>query len=59
MMHVAADPTQRHKISEVFSDASASGLTVCRTWAFSDGGDGALQMSPGVYDERVFQVQHI
>ncbi|OVA11610.1 Glycoside hydrolase [Macleaya cordata] len=55
MMHVAADPTERYKISDVFRDASAAGLTVCRTWAFSDGGDRALQISPSVYDERVFQ----
>lgn len=56
MMNVATDPTQRYKISNVFRDASAVGLTVCRTWAFADGGDTALQISPGVYDERVFQV---
>lgn len=56
MMHVAAEPSERRKISEVFSGAAAAGLGVCRTWAFSDGGDGALQTSPGVYDERVFQV---
>ncbi|XP_068649068.1 mannan endo-1,4-beta-mannosidase 5-like [Aristolochia californica] len=55
MMHVAADPAERPKVSTVFRDAAAAGLTVCRTWAFSDGGDGALQISPGVYDERVFQ----
>ncbi|PIA41099.1 hypothetical protein AQUCO_02300122v1 [Aquilegia coerulea] len=55
MMNVAVDPSERHKVSEVFRDASAIGLTVCRTWAFSDGGDKALQISPGVYDERVFQ----
>ncbi|KAI3946306.1 hypothetical protein MKW98_010430 [Papaver atlanticum] len=57
MMHVAADPTERYKISNVFRDASAAGLTVCRTWAFSDGSNQALdlQTSPGVYDERVFQ----
>ncbi|KAG8378550.1 hypothetical protein BUALT_Bualt08G0148600 [Buddleja alternifolia] len=51
MMHVAADPNQRFKVSEVFREASAAGLTVCRTWAFSDGGDRALQISPGTYDE--------
>lgn len=56
MMHVSADPGERYKVSEVFRDASAVGLTVCRTWAFSDGGDRALQISPGTYDERVFQV---
>lgn len=32
------------------------GMTVCRTWAFSDGGPNALQISPGLFDERVFQV---
>lgn len=56
MMHVAADPTQRDKVSNVFREAAAAGLTVCRTWAFTDGGDKALQISPGVYDQRVFQV---
>ena len=56
MMHVAAEPSERNKVSEVFREAAAAGLSVCRTWAFSDGGDRALQISPGVYDERVFQV---
>ncbi|KAL2513391.1 Mannan endo-1 [Abeliophyllum distichum] len=55
MMHVALDPNDRYKVSEVFKEASAAGLTVCRTWAFSDGGDNALQISPGHYDELVFQ----
>ncbi|XP_060188135.1 mannan endo-1,4-beta-mannosidase 5-like [Lycium barbarum] len=55
LMHVAAEPNDRYKVSEVFQEASAAGLSVCRTWAFSDGGDTALQISPGVYDERVFQ----
>ncbi|CAI9100028.1 OLC1v1036946C1 [Oldenlandia corymbosa var. corymbosa] len=55
LMHVAAEPAERYKVSEVFRDASAAGLSVCRTWAFSDGGDRALQISPGTYDERVFQ----
>ncbi|KAJ0972873.1 hypothetical protein J5N97_020832 [Dioscorea zingiberensis] len=55
MMHVGVDPAERNKVSEVFRDAAAAGLTICRTWAFSDGGDRALQVSPGVYDERVFQ----
>jgi hypothetical protein len=56
MMAVASEPSQRYKISSVLREASAAGLTVCRTWAFSDGGYQALQISPGVYDERVFQV---
>lgn len=58
MMHVAANPGDRYKVSDVFREASAAGLTVCRTWAFGDGGDGALQTSPGTYDERVFQVTY-
>lgn len=56
MMNVAADPNQRYKVSNVFREASAAGLTVCRTWAFSDGGNNALQISPGLYNEPVFQV---
>ncbi|XP_038978999.1 mannan endo-1,4-beta-mannosidase 6-like [Phoenix dactylifera] len=32
------------------------GLTVCRTWAFSDGGPKALQLFPGHYDEQMFRL---
>lgn len=56
MMSVGADPKERGKISSVFCDAASVGLTIGRTWAFSDGGKNALQTSPGVYDEKVFQV---
>lgn len=56
MMHVAAEPTERYKVSKTFREAAGAGLSVCRTWAFSDSGDRALQISPGVYHERVFQV---
>ncbi|KAJ4790408.1 hypothetical protein LUZ62_041654 [Rhynchospora pubera] len=56
LMNMAAGSEQdRTKVVDVFSEASANGLTVCRTWAFADGGDRALQLSPGVYDEHVFQ----
>jgi mannan endo-1,4-beta-mannosidase len=55
MMHVAAVPSERYKVSDVLREAAAAGLSVCRTWAFSDGGYQALQISPGVYDDRVFQ----
>ncbi|KAI3777357.1 hypothetical protein L1987_47157 [Smallanthus sonchifolius] len=57
MMNVAIDPSERHKVSQVLQDAANAGLSVCRTWAFADGGhaDNALQISPGVYNERVFQ----
>ncbi|MFS7983716.1 putative mannan endo-1,4-beta-mannosidase [Helianthus anomalus] len=56
MMNVAADPSQRYKVSQVLQDAANAGLSVCRTWAFADGGGyNALQISPGVYNELVFQ----
>ncbi|KAK9066790.1 hypothetical protein SSX86_014113 [Deinandra increscens subsp. villosa] len=56
MMNVATDPNERYKVTQVLKDAANAGLSVCRTWAFADGSvDKALQISPGVYDERVFQ----
>ncbi|KAJ0733307.1 putative mannan endo-1,4-beta-mannosidase [Helianthus annuus] len=56
MMNVAADPSERYKVSQVLQDAANAGLSVCRTWAFADGGGyNALQISPGVYNELVFQ----
>ncbi|CAK9181568.1 unnamed protein product [Ilex paraguariensis] len=44
MMNVATNPSERYKVSEVFREAAAAGLSVCRTWAFADGGDKALQI---------------
>ncbi|RWW08895.1 hypothetical protein GW17_00027645 [Ensete ventricosum] len=55
LMNVAAQ--DQAKVTKTLSDAAAAGLTVCRTWAFSDGGNAALQSSPGVYNEQVFQVR--
>ncbi|XP_078428545.1 mannan endo-1,4-beta-mannosidase 1-like [Wolffia australiana] len=58
LMAVAAEPSQRPKVSAAFRRGSALGLAIARIWAFSDGSHGnssALQISPGVYDERVFQ----
>lgn len=55
LMVFAADESTRGKVSEVFQQASAVGLTVCRTWAFNDGQWRALQKSPSVYDEVVFK----
>lgn len=56
LMVFAADQSTRGKVTEVFQQASSVGLTVCRTWAFNDGQWRALQKSPSVYDEEVFQV---
>ncbi|XP_059668149.1 mannan endo-1,4-beta-mannosidase 6 isoform X1 [Cornus florida] len=55
LMVFAADQSTRGKVSEVFQEASAVGLTVCRTWAFNDGQWRALQKSPSIYDEEVFK----
>lgn len=56
LMYEASDPSQRSKISAAFQEASHHGLTVARTWAFSDGGYRPLQSSPGSYNEAMFQV---
>uniref|UniRef100_A0A7N0U3B5 mannan endo-1,4-beta-mannosidase n=1 Tax=Kalanchoe fedtschenkoi TaxID=63787 RepID=A0A7N0U3B5_KALFE len=55
LMVFAADQSTRGKVTDVFKQASTIGLTVCRTWAFNDGQWRALQKSPSVYDETVFQ----
>ncbi|GFZ10344.1 glycosyl hydrolase superfamily protein [Actinidia rufa] len=55
LMYMATDPSQRSKISSAFHEATSHGLTVARTWAFSDGGYRALQSSPGSYNEQTFQ----
>ncbi|CAI0392350.1 unnamed protein product [Linum tenue] len=55
LMYVAADPTQRSKVSAAFREARSHDLTVARTWAFSDGGYRALQYAPGAYNQDMFQ----
>ncbi|CAL4948310.1 unnamed protein product [Urochloa decumbens] len=56
LMSLGADPAQRGKVTSALSQAAAAGLSVARTWAFSDGGgSNALQYSPGRYNENTFQ----
>eukprot|EP01018_Ginkgo_biloba_P008525 Gb_29706 [translate_table: standard] len=56
-MYVATDPAQRYKVTSVFQQAAAHGLTVARTWAFNDGHrDRALQASPGHTMNMSFRV---
>ncbi|KAM5576099.1 mannan endo-1,4-beta-mannosidase 7 [Rosa sericea] len=55
LMYMASDPSQRYKVSLVFREATSHGLTVARTWAFSDGGYRPLQYSPGSYNEQMFK----
>ncbi|CAD6341294.1 unnamed protein product [Miscanthus lutarioriparius] len=56
LMTFGADPAQRDKVTSALSQAAGAGLSVARTWAFSDGGgSNALQYSPGCYNENTFQ----
>ncbi|XP_015889981.3 mannan endo-1,4-beta-mannosidase 7 [Ziziphus jujuba] len=55
LMYIASDPSQRYKVSAAFREASSHGLSVARTWAFSDGGYRPLQYSPGSYNEQMFK----
>ncbi|KAL2345590.1 hypothetical protein Fmac_006875 [Flemingia macrophylla] len=55
LMYMASDPSTSSKVTASFQQASQYGLNVARTWAFNDGGDRALQISPGSYDENVFK----
>lgn len=55
LMYFATDTSQRDKVTSVFQDAKQHGLTLARTWAFNDGQDRALQVSPGHYNEQTFQ----
>ncbi|KAG2698573.1 hypothetical protein I3843_07G156600 [Carya illinoinensis] len=55
LMYVASDTSQRGKVSSAFQEATKHGLTIARTWAFSDGGYSPLQYSPGSYNEQMFQ----
>ncbi|CAN1231169.1 Mannan endo-1,4-beta-mannosidase 2 [Linum perenne] len=55
LMEHSADDQRKHKTSTMLQAGSKMGLTVCRTWAFNDGGRDALQVSPGQFEERVFR----
>uniref|UniRef100_A0A1J3DAU6 mannan endo-1,4-beta-mannosidase n=1 Tax=Noccaea caerulescens TaxID=107243 RepID=A0A1J3DAU6_NOCCA len=54
-MDHAVNEHSRYLVSDMLEAGSKMGLTVCRTWAFNDGGYNALQISPGQFDERVFK----
>lgn len=55
LMNTGANPYLKDKVSSVFQQAKEHGLSMARTWAFSDGGDSPLQYSPGSYNEQMFQ----
>ncbi|GJN22387.1 hypothetical protein PR202_gb09943 [Eleusine coracana subsp. coracana] len=55
LMYMASGSAgDRSKASEALEQAAGLGAKLVRTWAFSDGGYRALQVSPGVYSEEVF-----
>ncbi|MQM21453.1 hypothetical protein Taro_054494 [Colocasia esculenta] len=52
----SVDSQERALVREMLRRGRAMGMDVCRTWAFNDGGEGsALQISPGRFNEQVFQ----
>ncbi|OMO67213.1 Glycoside hydrolase, family 5 [Corchorus olitorius] len=56
LMAHSVNENNRPRVSAMLQAGAKMGLTVCRTWAFNDGGYDALQISPGQFDERVFQI---
>ncbi|XP_023534209.1 mannan endo-1,4-beta-mannosidase 2-like [Cucurbita pepo subsp. pepo] len=54
-MDHAVEEYRKPRVRAMLQAARKMGLTVCRTWAFNDGGYNALQVSPGRFNERVFK----
>lgn len=55
LMDHSVDEDRKPRVSAILEAGAKMGLTVCRTWAFNDGGYNALQVSPGRFDERVLR----
>lgn len=55
LMDHSAEEERKPRVRAMLEAGAKMGLTVCRTWAFNDGGYNALQVSPGRFDERVFR----
>jgi mannan endo-1,4-beta-mannosidase len=58
-MDHSVDEDRKPRVGAMLEAGAKMGLTVCRTWAFNDGGYNALQVSPGRFDERVLRVWHL
>ncbi|RZS00621.1 hypothetical protein BHM03_00030357 [Ensete ventricosum] len=56
LMDQSVEESSRQRVSEIFQTGKKMGMTVCRTWAFNDGAYHALQVSLGIFDERVFKL---
>lgn len=59
LMDHSVDEDRKPRVGAMLEAGAKMGLTVCRTWAFNDGGYNALQVSPGRFDERVLRVWHL
>ncbi len=58
-MTVQATSPSLNAVSTAMQEASSVGVNVGRCWAFADGNyNGALQTSPGVYNEHTFEVRN-
>ncbi|XP_068664810.1 mannan endo-1,4-beta-mannosidase 2-like [Aristolochia californica] len=55
LMDQAVKEFSRPRVRAMLQAGAKMGLSVCRTWAFNDGAYNALQVSPGRFNERVFQ----
>ncbi|CAN4114663.1 unnamed protein product [Withania somnifera] len=56
LMEESVWESSRFRVSKMLKRGAEMGLSVCRTWAFSDGGGpNDLQLLPGVFNERVFK----
>lgn len=59
MQESVRSAASRRRVAEMLKRGAGMGLTVCRTWAFSDGpGSESLQLRPSVFNERVFKVSY-
>ncbi|KAJ7557006.1 hypothetical protein O6H91_05G108200 [Diphasiastrum complanatum] len=59
MAHFAVDTQSRAQVSGLMDQAVKLGPNVGHTWAFNDGSYRALQISPGVFNEHVFQGSYL
>ncbi|WOL16717.1 hypothetical protein Cni_G25505 [Canna indica] len=55
LMYMASEAATREKVSSTLQQAAGYGITLARTWAFSDGGSRPLQRFPGSYNEEMFK----
>lgn len=59
LMTQAVEEHTRPRVTSIFQHGAALGMTVCRTWAFNDAAYDALQVAPGAYSEKTFQVVNV